>query len=98
MGGTLLSKDIFPCGVVEGKGYRENSRWAGKWFVEIPRFTPTSKQCSQCGSKQGMPLSVRTYECKICGMVKDRDLNASINIGTAGHAVLACGGMSPSSP
>ena len=27
-----------------------------------------------------MPLDVRVYECPICGMVMDRDLNAAINI------------------
>ena len=35
-----------------------------------------------------MPLSERTYVCPNCGMIKDRDLNASINIlnrATAGH-------------
>ena len=27
-----------------------------------------------------MPLSKRTYNCQRCGMPKDRDINASINI------------------
>ena len=40
----------------------------------------TSKTCSECGSIQEMPLSERTFNCKKCGMSKDRDLNASINI------------------
>ena len=30
--------------------------------------------------KQNMPLNERTFECEECGMIKNRDLNASINI------------------
>ena len=40
----------------------------------------TSKMCSNCGNIQDMPLSERTYNCQRCGMSKDRDINASINI------------------
>ena len=40
----------------------------------------TTKTCSECGNIQDMPLSKRIYICKKCGMSKDRDLNASINI------------------
>jgi putative transposase len=40
----------------------------------------TSKQCSNCGNIQDMPLSERTYICNFCGMIMDRDVNASINI------------------
>ena len=40
----------------------------------------TSKTCSNCGNIQEMPLSERTYICNRCGMSKDRDINASINI------------------
>ena len=40
----------------------------------------TSKECSNCGNIQDMPLSIREYNCSICGMRLDRDINASINI------------------
>ncbi len=40
----------------------------------------TSKTCSNCGNIQDMPLSERTYNCQRCGMSRDRDINASINI------------------
>ncbi|MDE1860372.1 MAG: transposase [Candidatus Micrarchaeota archaeon] len=49
----------------------------------------TSKTCSECGNVQDMPLSERTFNCEICGMSKDRDLNASVNIlkrATEGHS------------
>ena len=40
----------------------------------------TSKECSGCGNIREMPLSERTYTCQRCGMSKDKDINASINI------------------
>ncbi len=40
----------------------------------------TSKECSSCGNIREMPLSERAYICQRCGMSKDRDINASINI------------------
>ncbi len=40
----------------------------------------TSKECSNCGIIQDMPLSIREYNCSRCGMQMDRDINASINI------------------
>ncbi len=47
----------------------------------------TSRTCSDCGNIQDIELSERTFLCQKCGMSKDRDLNASINIlTTAGLA------------
>ena len=42
----------------------------------------TSKTCSNCCQrvKGKMSLSVRTFECKHCGFVLDRDHNAALNI------------------
>ncbi|MNS14891.1 putative transposase [compost metagenome] len=69
------------------------AEWAGKHFVQIGRFEATSKTCSVCGETKPMPLSVRTYACSNCGVVIDRDWNASLNIRAAGLVVLnACGG------
>lgn len=73
----------------------------GKILLKVDQFAPTSKTCSCCGSVQSMPLQVRTFECKECGSVLDRDFNAAINIrdwaikkymaGTA--KINACGDM-----
>ncbi len=49
-------------------------------IIEVGRFEPTTKTCSNCGHKQEMTLDKRVFECEECGMIKDRDLNASINI------------------
>lgn len=39
----------------------------------------TSKECSNCGKLQNMPLSKRTYNCS-CGLSISRDFNSSLNI------------------
>ncbi len=49
----------------------------------VDRFYPSSKTCSQCGEiKKDLKLSDRVYKCS-CGLVIDRDLNASINLKNA---------------
>ena len=55
--------------------------WLGIEFVQVDRFYPSSKTCSCCGNiKKDLKLSDRTYICQECGLVIDRDLNASINL------------------
>ena len=49
----------------------------------VDRFYPSSKTCSNCGGiKKDLKLSDRVYKCS-CGLVIDRDLNASINLRNA---------------
>jgi putative transposase len=52
----------------------------GASLVLVYRWFPSSKLCSNCGSKKEMPLNLRTYDCPVCGRSIDRDLNASLNI------------------
>jgi len=66
--------------------------WNNKYFVKIGRFEPTSKTCSKCGHIQDMPLDKRVYNCEVCDLVLDRDLNAAINIRRLGASQInACG-------
>lgn len=45
------------------------------------RFYASSKTCSQCGYvKKDLKLKDRVYSCPQCGLVINRDLNASINL------------------
>ena len=55
-------------------------RWYGSRLVKADPFYPSTKRCSGCGALQEMPLSERTYSCGSCGLVVDRDLNASRNL------------------
>jgi len=52
----------------------------GGEIIEVGRFEPTSQTCSNCRHRQSMPLKERIFKCENCGMIEDRDLNASINI------------------
>lgn len=50
-------------------------------FVRVPMFFPSSKMCSCCGNiKHDLKLKDRVYHCDACGLVIDRDFNASINL------------------
>lgn len=50
-------------------------------FIQADRFYPSSKTCSCCGNiKSDLKLSDRIYYCDNCGLILDRDKNASINL------------------
>ena len=52
---------------------------AGRVVVRVnPAYT--SQTCSACGHGQPMPLSVRVYDCPVCGLLLHRDHNGSLNI------------------
>ena len=55
--------------------------WYGKELVKVNRFYPSSKTCGDCGwINQDLKLSDREWTCNSCGVVHDRDVNASKNI------------------
>ena len=55
--------------------------WNGIEFFQVDRFYPSSKACSCCGTiKKDLRQGDRTYICKECGTVIDRDYNAAINL------------------
>lgn len=85
-----LAKSISDVGWYDFKRkIKYKSLWNFKYFVEIDRFDPTSKICSSCGWKnEDLTLKDRTFKCKSCGNIIDRDLNASINIRNYGLNIL----------
>ena len=53
----------------------------GSELVVVERWFPSSKKCSNCGTKkETLTLKERVFECSHCGFKCDRDLNASINL------------------
>ena len=58
------------------------SNWLGKKVIEINKYYPSSQSCNRCGFKneEVKNLSVRKWTCPRCGLIHDRDINASINI------------------
>ena len=58
------------------------SNWLGKKVIEINKYYPSSQSCNRCGFKneEVKNLSIRKWICPECGLIHDRDINASINI------------------
>ena len=58
------------------------SNWLGKKVIEINKYYPSSQSCNRCGFKneEVKNLSVRKWTCPECGLIHDRDINASVNI------------------
>ncbi len=71
-------------------------RKGGK-LVEIDRWFPSSKLCSNCFyCVDEMPLDVREWTCPHCGTYHDRDSNAAINIRAEGIRMLKADGSAVS--
>lgn len=58
------------------------SKWYGRELIIAASNYASSQLCSNCGNKsdQTKNLGCRTYICTVCGMVMDRDINASKNL------------------
>ena len=68
------------------------SEWAGRTFIKINQYFPSSQRCSCCGYiVDNLPLEIRSWTCPSCKKILDRDTNAAANIKAAGLAVLAFG-------
>lgn len=85
-----LAQAISDIGIGEFKRQLEyKSKLYANTINLVDRFYPSSKLCSQCGSKkEDLRLSDRVYICSICNLVINRDYNASLNINkTVGEAL-----------
>lgn len=73
-----LAGAIADCGwheIIRQLQYKAN--WYGRTVVQIGRFFPSSKTCSECGYiKQNLRLSDREWKCP-CGVKHHRDHNAA---------------------
>ena len=57
------------------------AQWYGRTLVQVDRFYPSSRLCHDCGHKYaGLRLSEREWVCERCGILRDRDVNAALNI------------------
>ena len=60
----------------------------GKEIVKIGRFYPSTKLCSNCNHKiSAIGLNERSWTCPECEMVRDRDINAALNIKEEGKRI-----------
>lgn len=63
----------------------------GTRIILADRWYPSTQTCSGCGAINKTPLGQRVYRCQSCGLVMDRDENASNNLVALGLRVIACG-------
>ena len=73
--------------------FKEILKYKAEWYdrtvVEIDRWFPSSKLCSNCGYKYNkLKLSEREWTCPDCGTKHDRDYNAAKNIEREGNKII----------
>jgi len=69
-------------------------QWYGATLTVVDRYYPSSKTCSDCGYiNTNLRLKDRVFNCPVCGLSIDRDLNAAINLMkmAVSYTVSACG-------
>jgi putative transposase len=67
--------------------YKAN--WYNREVIQIDRFYPSSKLCSDCNYKNNdLSLKDREWTCTECGVIHDRDINAATNIRNEGIRIL----------
>ncbi|MDB9419198.1 IS200/IS605 family element RNA-guided endonuclease TnpB, partial [Microcystis aeruginosa CS-563/04] len=68
------------------------AEWEGKIYMEVDRFFPSSKTCSNClNCVDSLSLDIRSWQCPKCRETHDRDINAAKNIRDEGLRILAVG-------
>lgn len=88
MANRKLARSVADVGFHElSRQFHYKSQIYGCEIVVVNRWFSSSKLCSNCGHKKGdLKLSDRIYRCEKCGFMADRDLNAALNLRTAGLA------------
>jgi putative transposase len=89
---------------ISDKGWENFSNFlAEKWerkggnLVEVDRWFPSSKLCSNCFHQMTeMPLDIREWTCPHCGTDHDQQGNAAINIRAEGIRILKTEGSAVS--
>ena len=67
----------------------------GRTIHKVSPWFPSTQLCSDCGHRAGrLALNVRNWTCSSCCKTHDRDINAAININTAGRAEIYDHGLS----
>lgn len=51
----------------------------GTKVIRANQYFPSTQLCSRCGNRRD-PGTSKTYKCRYCGLIIDRDINAAINL------------------
>jgi putative transposase len=78
-----------------GKKVKYKAERAGKHFIKINQWAPTTPVCHCCGFRcpGKMSLKVREWTCDNCGVLHDRDTNAAKMVKHYGILELRAGGV-----
>ncbi len=64
------------------------AEWNDRTLIKIDKWYPSSKNCSVCNTiNQNLTLKDRSWTCRECGTIHDRDINAACNILTQGMKI-----------
>ena len=85
-----LAKAIQEVGFYKFKETLKNKAMMNdKFVIEVDRWFASSKTCHKCGYVyKGLTLGEREWNCPICGVHHERDLNAAMNILIEGNKIL----------
>lgn len=65
------------------------SEWYGKYLIQVNKYFPSSKLCSNCSFKNNeLTLFDREWQCPNCGVIHDRDINSAINLRKQGYDLI----------
>ena len=85
-----MSKSLQNQNLYQLKGYiKYKAENQGTRFMEAPMTYKSTQTCSNCGHVHKISLSNRLYTCQVCGLILDRDLNASYNLRSYGQSLLS---------
>ena len=85
-----LSKAIQELSIYKFKQLlKYKAAWSDRKIIEVDRYFPSSKLCSECGYKYSeLTLKEREWKCPHCGHNHHRDLNAAINLENEGRRII----------
>jgi len=80
LAGSMLAKSVHDAGWSQFVSILSNkAACAGRTLVKV-NPAGTTQRCSACGEHVPKTLAQRVHDCRACGLVVARDLNAALNV------------------